>query len=410
MIRAHVGPTPFEGIGVSQAATIILGGGIAGLWLCDALRRRGDAVVLLESRALGTGQTIGSQGIIHGGTKYALAGRSTESSAAIRDMPGRWRAFLSGSADPDLRRVAVRAQSCHLWQTRSMRSQLGMIGARVGLRVAPDVLDRAERPPALRECPGVVARLDEQVVDVVSLVTELARRNADCLLSIPEGSHPAFERDASGKVLAVELASGTSGGSLRIAAGAVVLAAGSGNAALRQQLGLPEGAMQRRPLHMVMVRGSLPVLHGHCVDGAATRATITTVTDRAGRTVWQVGGQVAESGVGLEPAALVAHTLQELEAILPGLSLDHAEWATYRVDRAERAMGGRRPADAQSLVEGNVITVWPTKLALAPRLADRILELVPPRPGALLPLPPDWPRPLVAAPPWELEDTWIVAR
>jgi len=395
---------------VSQAATIILGGGIAGLWLCDALRRRGDAVVLLEPHALGTGQTIGSQGIIHGGTKYALGGRSTDSSAAIRDMPGRWRASLSGNAEPDLGRVAVRAQSCHLWQTSSIRSQLGMIGARVGLQVAPEVLGQSERPPVLRECPGIVARLDEQVVDVVSLVAELARRNADCLLSIPGGSGPTFVRDASGKVVAVELENVAGGGFLRLEAGAVVLAAGQGNAELRQQLGLPDGAMQRRPLHMVMVRGDLPELHGHCVDGAATRATITTVTDRAGRTVWQVGGQVAESGVDLEPAALVAFARRELEAILPGLSLRGAEWATWRVDRAERAMGGRRPADAQLLVEGNVITVWPTKLALAPRLADRLLELVPRRLGTPVQLPSDRPRPSVATPPWETEAAWSVAR
>jgi len=396
---------------VSQATTIIFGGGIAGLWLCDALRRRGDPVVLLEAEALGTGQTIGSQGILHGGTKYALHGRSTASAAAIRAMPGRWRECLAGQAEPDLRRVAVRAESCHLWQTTSVRSRLGMLGARVGLQVAPSVLEDSARPPILRQCPGTVAQLDEQVVDVVSLVAELARRNSGRLLRIPDGALPTFLRDAGGRVRAVDLEGGPGGGVLRLEVGAVVLAAGEGNAALRRQLELAEGAMQRRPLHMVLVRGNLPVLNGHCVDGAATRATITTAIDRAGRIVWQVGGRVAEAGVNLEPAALVAFARRELRAILPAQPLDEVEWATYRVDRAERAVtGGRRPADAQVVTEGNVFTIWPTKLALAPRLADLLLEQLPPQDGAMPLIPFDWPRPAVALPPWETEVSWISVR
>ncbi|HEY3967359.1 MAG TPA: FAD-dependent oxidoreductase, partial [Planctomycetaceae bacterium] len=49
---------------------LIFGGGAAGLWLLDQLARRGDCVLLLEAGRLGLGQTVGSQGIIHGGLKY----------------------------------------------------------------------------------------------------------------------------------------------------------------------------------------------------------------------------------------------------------------------------------------------------------------------------------------------------
>ena len=68
--------------------------------------------------------------------------------------------------------------------------------------------------------------------------------------------------------------------------------------------------------------------------------------------------------------------------------------------------GGKRPDDVQVLVEGNVITAWPTKLALAPRLADRLLELIPPASGPMAVAPEDWPRPTVALPPWESEAEW----
>jgi hypothetical protein len=169
-------------------------------------------------------------------------------------------------------------------------------------------------------------------------------------------------------------------------------------------LGLSPGAMQRRPLHMVLLRGRLPRLNGHCVDGAATRVTITSDRDAAGRTVWQVGGQVAESGVTMDERSLVLRAKAELEATIPGIDLSQVEWATYRVDRAEGATrDGARPDSVQVRREHNVVTAWPTKLALVPRLVDEVCQAIG-RVGGLqsaAPIPADWPRPKVAQPPWE---------
>jgi hypothetical protein len=207
----------------------------------------------------------------------------------------------------------------------------------------------------------------------------------------------------------------------------LVLTAGAGNAELRQALGLDATIMQRRPLHMVMARGPLPLLQGHCTDGAKTRVTISSSHDRAGRVVWQIGGQVAEDGVGMTPEALVAHTRKELVAVIPGLVLDGVRWSTYAVDRAEGlTAGGKRPTSSWTVHEGNVITGWPTKLALAPVLAAQVRQLLPPpatAPSASSsssspssPSPPwttalaGWPRPEVAPPPWEVERTWLDVR
>src|SRR5213078_1313481 len=64
----------------------------------------------------------------------------------------------------------------------------------------------------------------------------------------------------------------------------------------------------------------------------------------------------------------------ELKAVLPAVDFSACEWATYHVDRAEHTTArGARPDTATVLVEGNVITAWPTKLALAPQLA-RLVE------------------------------------
>ncbi|CAM5402359.1 hypothetical protein SSTU70S_03680 [Stutzerimonas stutzeri] len=59
---------------------LIVGGGVAGLWLNARLRRLGFATLLVDKGALGGGQSVKSQGIIHGGTKYALHGALTGAS------------------------------------------------------------------------------------------------------------------------------------------------------------------------------------------------------------------------------------------------------------------------------------------------------------------------------------------
>ena len=52
-----------------QLDVLIFGGGAAGLWCLDRFRRAGYHAILLEAKALGRGQTIQAQGIIHGGGK-----------------------------------------------------------------------------------------------------------------------------------------------------------------------------------------------------------------------------------------------------------------------------------------------------------------------------------------------------
>lgn len=73
---------------------VIIGGGIAGLWLLNRLSNSGYNALLFEQDKLGGGQSIASQGMIHGGIKYALGGMLTGSSEAIADMPKIGRAHV----------------------------------------------------------------------------------------------------------------------------------------------------------------------------------------------------------------------------------------------------------------------------------------------------------------------------
>lgn len=384
---------------------VIFGGGVAGLWLLDRLARQGCHAVLLESGELGSGQTVAAQGIIHGGLKYTLQGLLTPSAKSIRGMPAVWRDALLGRGTPNLTRTHVRSECCYLWQTESLTSRVGMIGARVGLQVKPETLSIEDRPEALRQVPGQVARLAEQVICPRSFIADLAQQYRDHILKIDMANGVRFRLQSPGEITAVELTDPQSGRELQLAPRQVVFTAGAGNASLRKLAKLDDAVMQRRPLQMVMVRGELPALTGHCVDGAKTRVTVTCDLDSRGRTVWQIGGQLAEDGVTMNPMDLTKRADEELRAVLPGISFDHAEWSTYRTDRAEGVTsGGKRPETAQVLCAGNVTTGWPTKLALAPVLANEIASRIAaessstPFPATVLA---DWPRPLVAALPWE---------
>jgi len=380
---------------------LVLGGGIAALWTLDALDEAGFSALLVEPWRLGGGQTLASQGIIHGGVKYSLAGLLEPGSRAVSEMPERWLASLRGERRPDLRPVRLLAPDTWLWRTGSIASRLGLLGARLALRTRPEEVAIEDRPPLLRLAADV-HRLGEPCLETRSLVARFAELHASRLVAA-EGPDAISFAEAPGRLdVRVGL---VGGGERRFRTGVVLLAAAGGNDRFRASLGLGPIA-QRRPLHMGLVRGPaarLPHFFGHCVDGAATRVTITSADDGPGRVVWQVGGRIAEDGVALEEDALVARLREELAETLPALEHEGLEFASYRIDRIEAlTAGGRRPEDASLLDDHpRALTLFPTKLALAPRLAGRAVAAVrargvrPSGPGAI-----DAPRPSLGASPW----------
>jgi glycine/D-amino acid oxidase-like deaminating enzyme len=379
---------------------LIFGGGIAGLWLLDDLRRAGYGCVLVETGALGGLQTAASQGIIHGGLKYMFDGNVTPSASCIADMPGLWRASLAGQAEPLLAKARVLSPCCHIWGAGSLISPLLLLGSRIALRTKP-VAAAPEDVPGLLRRSGQVLRVDEQVIDCGSVTGELVRRNEGRFLHGDAQAAPVFAWK-EGAVAAATVAAG--GVKHTFEPRTVVFCAGDGNAALRRQAGLADSMMQRRPLHTVMVRGALPPFFGHCIGHPKPRLTITSITDGAGRMVWQIGGKLAEDGVAMAPPQLLDLARKELRQTLPRLDLDGLEWAAYRIDRAEAATNtGQKPDDVHLVREGNVVTAWPTKLALAPRLAARIRELLAPPGRAAQTL--QGPAPPLARGPWETA-TW----
>ena len=392
--------------------TLIIGGGIAGLWTLDLQVERGFSAGLIESGSLGQGQSVSAQGILHGGTKYALSGLVPTGAREVSSMPERWARSLAGDCAPDLSETRVRTLQCHLWRTDSMRSIVGMVGAKVGLSVTPSVIARESRPAILRSCPGDVALLPERVIEMPSVLETFRETHQERLL---QGTVQSIGRnDKDGFTVEVMMPDETR---IMIHANRIVLCAGRGNETLLRLL-KPEGfsssrnhpEMQLRPLHMAMVRGpeaALPELNGHCVDGGQTRVTITSSTARNGDRVWQLGGRLAEEGCQRNEEEQCDAAKKCLATALPDFDPESndLEWATYRVDRAEhKTRKWARPDGAFVEADDDVITVWPTKMVLAPNAAEKANALISVRPekGRQRTAPfADHPTPDVALPPWE---------
>jgi glycine/D-amino acid oxidase-like deaminating enzyme len=380
----------------------IVGGGIAGLWLLNLLRSRGYGAVLIEREAFGDGQTIRSQGMIHGGLKYALSGSLTAASEALAAMPERWRACLNGSGEVDLRGVRTSSDRGYLWSPdESMLGRLGGFLASKALRGRARRLDAHEHPAPFDRngFSGVVYELDELVLDTRSLVAQLADAQRGFTMRA-EVIAEQFVRADDGSIAALRLPT------LDVCAAQYVFAAGTGNEALVAPFGQTAPPMQRRPLRQVIVRhANLPALYGHCVPQlpkTEPRLTVTTHTDPHEKRLWYVGGQLASDGVERSDDEQERHAHAELAACLPWIDLSGAQIESLCVDRAEpRQTGGRRPDEAFVAAVANALICWPTKLALTPDLGDKVLAQLRAPSGASDNGIGDYAAPPVAAAPWD---------
>jgi glycerol-3-phosphate dehydrogenase len=378
---------------------LIVGGGVAGLWLNARLRRLGFATLLVDKGALGGGQSVKSQGIIHGGTKYALSGALTGASEAIADMPRRWREALEGKGELDLSGVRLLSDAHYLWSPGTLDGNLTSFFASKAVRSRVGQVKGDELPPALQhpKFKGKVYRLSELVLDVPSLIARLAELAGDSLLACQRIEPLLDDNELVG--LRVD--------GREIRAQRIVFSAGGGTAELLASLGLQQPAMQRRPLHMVIVKApTLKPLYAHCLGGGTKpRITVTSHPAADGEWVWYLGGDLAEAdGVARDEASQIAAAKQELAELAPWIDLSAAHWATLRIDRAEPAQSAlARPDNAFLAEQGRLLVGWPTKLALSPDFSDRVEAALARdgiRPGQH-PTLPELPRPPLTGPFWE---------
>jgi len=387
---------------------LIIGGGIAGLWTLARLQKAGYKAVLLESQSLGHGQTRYAQGIIHGGTKYALTGKLTASSEAVADMPSRWRACYEGRGELDLTGAELLSDAHYLWSTKSLTSRISGFFASKVMRSRSTELDRDSLPAIFqhKDFKGQFYRLDEPVFNTMSVVRALAEPRKESILMIDGASVDASNKNS------LSLKS-QDGNSYTFSYKKVIFSAGQGNEELLSRFSQSEPVMQRRPLKMVVMRGPNKALndmvYAHCLGASVNpRITITSHLDKAGNVVWYMGGQLAEDGVGKSEAALIRDAQKELAELIPWLDQAPLEWGVLNIDRAEiKKQGTARPDSFSIESHGDLITAWPTKLALSPALADDLLALLDSEISAETDHAlPQWQAPVYADFPWNEKAVW----
>ncbi|MCY3840273.1 MAG: FAD-dependent oxidoreductase [Gammaproteobacteria bacterium] len=306
----------------------IVGGGISGLWLANLLVGRGLSVVICEPRGVGGVQTLASQGIVHGGNKYALQG-AAPLAGALKGMPDRWRACLGGTGEIDLRGV-------------------GLLADRIDIRIGDDTIEA-----------------DDLVLDVPSLVRRLARPLAHRIVAT-RVSPDSLVGNPSG-VGRIELDACT------IHARVYVLAAGAGNTTLSQQAGFPRAPLRHRPLRQTIVRLRRGVrVYAHWMSSPRDAEPTLTVTSHGSQL--RIGGAVADAGANRDEAAQVVLVKDLLRQAFPSIDVESAGFETFVAARAEPASNAIRDLpDAYVVRHGNCLLCLPVKLSLAPRLGDLVL-------------------------------------
>lgn len=381
---------------------IVVGAGIAGLWLGARLVRDGYNVIVVEKGDIGGVQTLASQGMIHGGQKYTITGKPDPAAAPLAAMPARWEACFGGYGDVDLTSVSFTSEDQVMWPAGNIVAEAAVFAAAHAVNAGTEKLKPADFPDVLAEMrakkkfKGAVYRLPEKVLDVKSLVAALAKNLAGRILKgeatevLPDG-HVTID----GK---------------KFHAQAVVFAAGMGNERVFELLKITAKHTQRRPLRQVMVRPMPYSLNGHGIVAAPKpRATITSHPLNGGDYVWAIGGNVAEQGAGMTEAETIRFAKKELQDMFPLIDWENKEWATWAGDRAE-------PFDEKGYLvpgphihqRGQVLVAWPVKLTFTPLLADRVLDWLKGR--EIRPLlktpPPPLPQAVIGGYPWETA-AWI---
>ncbi|MCD8526439.1 MAG: FAD-dependent oxidoreductase [Alphaproteobacteria bacterium] len=337
---------------------VIIGVGIAGLWTYRHLKSLGYDVLLLEREAIGAGQTLASQGIIHSGLKYAFAGQINELARSISAMPDLWRAALKGQGPVDLSAARMNAESQILLVPSGLMGGLVKLVTKKVLGGRVREIPKTEWPADIKASgfKGSLIYMDEPVLDVSSVIKALAgdiRLSADPLATLKDHG---------------------------ITAQKIIVTAAGSNADIAAKQGHDNGlATQKRPLLMGMLKPAPFELYAHLV-GTSDKpvATITTHKREDGTLVWYLGGGVAERAKESNPQEVIDAARAGFKKYLPGIDLSAVEWGTLPIDRVEGKSDkdGWMPDTPTIHSAGDMLYCWPTKLTFSPLLSKRIAEIL----------------------------------
>ena len=199
-----------------------------------------------------------------------------------------------------------------------------------------------------------------------SVLQTILDRNSSAIGGIYPDREP-FE--FNGKVLRI--------GDCELEARIVIISAGAGNENLMNKLGVYNLPVRKRPLRQIIINGVSEPIYAH-VLGANIKplATITSHLSSNGDWLWYVGGLIAEKGAALDELTALTIARGKLQRLFPAVNFSNANWTTLKIDRAEYGGTSGRPGDSVAIMADGLLVAWPTKLSLAPRLGDLVLEKI----------------------------------
>jgi len=380
---------------------IVVGAGIAGLFTTALLQAQGYQVILLEQNTLGGVQTLHSQGILHSGLKYALDGNIGADAKILSSAPKIWQQCLQGTGILDLTAVKLLTAGQVLFSSVPLVGALNAMLASKAMRALAVPLNISECPQMLQnhaKISGRVYQLPEPVVDVASLLEAFAHIIGNNIIKIDKNSLEIIESLGQITQLKVKI----KGMAVNLTANKYIFTVGQGYTNLKLSI-QEHNKVQLRPLQMGLVQHpQLQPLYAHNIGLAkAPRLTITSHYTQKGELVWYVGGKVAEDGASQTKSQFIANLQKELGAAF-NLDWTPANLNAISIDRAEYfQVNGTKPATFSIINQHNYIVAWPTKLVLAPSMAQQIVQMCQllPKISSSLALS-NLPKPAIAKPCW----------
>lgn len=357
---------------------VIIGAGVTGLWVHNCLNNMNINSLLLENNSIGNAQTLSSQGIIHGGTKYAINGVISKATQSISDMPARWRACLNGKGDINLSEVKILTNHQLMWSNNRLSSKIALFFSGKALNNRMQIINEQSRPKIFQhiDCKFKLYQLDEPVLDIISVIRCLAKPWRERIIKISHDSKIIWHHNKD-RVQSLNIDN-----NIHINAQQFVLTAGEGNEALLKSLGMKKPAMQRRPLQMLLCKSTnrsrmLPIIYTHILKSNWKLTTITSHFDTSGNVIWYIGGSIAELGVNKTHNQLTTKAEILLNNLMPWFKWPNLTWATHKINRAEPKQSTFSRPDTSFIKSiNNIHIAWPTKLALAPNLSDKIIKAI----------------------------------
>ena len=363
-----------------QTDILIIGGGIAGMWTLNRLTQLGYSAILLEKNTLGDGQSMKSQGIIHGGVKYSLSGEASQAAQAIASMPRRWQDSLDGQGEIDLSQAQVLSPYHYMWSKGSLSSKLTTFFASKAVSEKMHPLKKDEKPMAFKDAKlkSKLYALHENVLDIPSVFQTLAEQHHGQCFQIDCETNLNFQLNNDGSIDSVQFKNTK----LSIEPKFTILSAGEGNESLLNKLKIPvqeKPEMQRRTVHMCLVKHHYDFpLFAHCIGtGSKPELTITSHPHSDGSWIYYLGGNLSEDGIDLSEKEQIKVAKATLKKLVPWLDFSKAQFATFKVNKAEvETKGLLRPDNSYVETIKNFAVAWPTKLALAPQLSDKVIKVL----------------------------------